>query len=136
MATEVDDELEKYAKPPTDDELEQYAKPATADEKPEDEERQLPSATPRLKESAKNFKPPTRFEKERPEIPEAYGFTPGNVLGNVYEGAKGVIGSTAQGLYDTILGEGKDKGGEERHGLGGLIGMNAEGKIDPVGRLK
>jgi len=100
-------------------------------------EENLPSSTPRLRAAAgKTFQKPTRTEKETPQIPENYGFTPGNVLGNIYEGAKGAVGSAAQGLYDLTFGEGKNAQGEEQHGLGGLVGMNAEGKIDPIGRLK
>jgi len=54
----------------------------------------------------------------------------------LYEGAKGLVKSTAGGLYDLALGKGKNEQGEEEHGLGGLIGLNTKGEFDPTGRAK
>jgi hypothetical protein len=68
-------------------------------------------------------RPPTKFEKERPQIPEYWGLTPGNIAKNVYEGAKGVVGTAAQGLYDVGFGEVNPQTGEIEHRLtsGGLL---------------
>lgn len=78
-------------------------------------EETLPGSTPRLRATAKSFKPPTRTEKETPAIPENYGFTLGNVGKNIWEGAKGALGSTADMVAD-------------------LTGLNAarEGRFNPL----
>src|SRR5262252_6279566 len=69
----------------------------------ENESEQLPGGTERLKAQTggKSFRPPRRIERETPQIPENYGVTPWNVAKGIGRGVGGVIGSTAQGLYDT-----------------------------------
>jgi len=103
----------------------------------EKEPEQLPGGTERLKAQTggKSFKAPRRIERETPQIPENYGFTPWNIAKGVGQGVSGVIGSTAQGLYDLALGEGKNAAGEEEHGLGGLVGYTAGG-WNPAARAK
>lgn len=111
------------------------------DEGTEAEQPNLPGATPRLREAvahgAAAGRPELKLSKveaETPKIPEWYGFTPSNVLGNIYEGAKGLAKSTYGAGKDILLGEGKNEKGEEVHGLGGIVGMNAKGEFAPVER--
>jgi len=79
--------------------------------------------------------PPTKFEEARPPIPENYGFTPGNVARNAYEGAKGLVKSGAEGLYDVAFGQGKDEQGNIKHGIGGIAGFNDKGEFAPMERV-
>lgn len=109
------------------------------DNAPEPTEENLPGSTPQLRAAVKSgvakMTPPTQFETENAHKPY-YGFTPGNITKNAVEGAKGMIGGTAQGAYDLMLGEHNPETGQiEEHGLGGLVGMDTKGKIDPLGRV-
>lgn len=89
----------------------------------------------KAKSAGVKFQKPTKLEKETPKIEENYGFSPLHMIGQAYEGAKGAIGSTIEGAKDALFSEGKNAQGEEQHGLGGLVGMNAEGKWDPTARI-
>lgn len=103
---------------------------ATADGDWEDVSTKGASAS--TKPTVAKMQPPTRFEQEN--TPKPYlGFTPGNMLSNAWEGAKGLVKSGAGALYDTTLGEPTDTG-EMEHGLGGLIGLNAKGEFAPLQR--
>ena len=135
---------DKYGLEPADDKYGlQKAGTATATaEPPTDEEIEASygkDVTPQLREALKNhvapMLKPTSFEAARPQLPENLGFTPGNVLKNAYEGAKGLAGSTYDIGKDVLFSEGKDKEGNEAHGLGGLVGLNAEGHFDPLNRV-
>jgi hypothetical protein len=100
---------------------------------PEPTEENLPGMTEsgRAATKAAGVKPMskvTKFEQERPQIPEWSGFTPSNILSNAYKAAKGAIGTTLQGAYDVGLGEVNPKTGEIEHGLGGLIDLNTQGE--------
>jgi hypothetical protein len=103
---------------------------ATADGDWEDVSPKGTSAS--AKPTVAKMQPPTRFEQENTAKPY-YGFTPGNIASNVWEGAKGLVKSGAGALYDTTLGEPTDSG-EMEHGLGGLIGLNAKGEFSPLQR--
>jgi hypothetical protein len=114
---------------------------ATAGEAPpaaEATEENLPGSTPRLRAAVNagvaKMAPPTKFEQDRPQIPENYGFTPGNVLKNAYQGAKELAGSTAKGAYDLAFGEANPETGQLEHGVGGLVGLNTKGEFAPLQR--
>jgi len=49
---------------------------------------------------------PTQFEKDRPQIPEDYGFTPGNM----FEGAVKGVGNAIGGLATAAVGPGTPVG--------------------------
>lgn len=103
-------------------------------------EENLPGLTPRLRAAVKSgvatMAPPTQFERERPQMPTWYGFTPGNVLSGAWRGAKGLVGSALQGAYDVGLGQVNPETGEIEHGAGGLIGLNTKGEFAPIERAK
>ena len=113
------------AEPPTDEEIEAaYGKDVT------------PKVRAALKSGVAPMQKPTKFEEDRPQIPEHYGFTLGNIAKNVAGGAAGLVKSGAQAAYDTTLGEVNPDTGELEHGLGGIVGMNTKGEFAPGERAQ
>ena len=102
MPTQVDDELEQYAKKPSasGDELEQYAKKAEPSELESTVEKE--NLTPRMRAAVTSgvakMAPPTRFETEHTPSPEDTGW-----MGRLKQGA-GDIGHMVAGLGDTLAG--------------------------------
>lgn len=113
----VGDDDDATATPPSDQDLSNFQ----------------PAMREKVKSGVVKMQPPTKFEEGK-QIKENYGFTPGNMLSNAYEGAKGTLGAVAGAGYDALLGEGKDEQGEEHHGLGGLIGLDYKGNYNPTAR--
>lgn len=135
---------DKYGLEPADDKygLQPAGAPTATAEPPSDEEIEAaygkdvsPKIRAALKSGVAPMKPPTNFEAARPPIPENYGFTPGNVAKNVVKGAADLAQSGYDLGKDVLFSEGKDKEGNETHGLGGLVGLNAEGHFDPLNRV-
>lgn len=112
------------AEPPSDEEIEAaYGKDVS------------PKIRAAVKSGVAKMQPPTKFEQDRPQIKENYGFTPGNVAKNAVEGAAGLVKSGAEGLYDVGFVQGKDEEGNIKHGVGGLVGINDKGEFAPMERL-
>jgi hypothetical protein len=101
-------------------------------------DKNLPGSTPlgraAIKSGVTKMVPPTKFEQGK-QIPENYGFSLGNIASNAWEGAKGLVGSGYEAGKDLLTLEGKNKQGEEVHGLGGLVGMDPEGHFNPLPRI-
>ena len=130
-----------YAKAAPDDQKAYLAHVRTIAPKPSSEAitKAYPDVTPTMKQALASgnapFIAPTQFEKEN-TIPKWYGFTPRNVVKNAWEGAKGLVGSAAQGAYDIGLGEVNPETNEIEHGAGGLIGLNTKGEFAPIERAR
>jgi hypothetical protein len=112
-------------------------------------EESLPGSTPRLRAAVNSgvtkMQPPTSLEQNTPKMPAGGGFSDPehpewqeflglpskHVLGAIGEGAKGLITSGAGAAYDALLGEPNKETGKMEHGIGGLVGMNAQGEFAP-----